>query len=210
MSDSEDEPITRDKKPLSEARLAAIERMKERRKRSLEEKKKLKDEEKQKKKEIKKKIKMKVEEEMNGISSLPLDDKEFMEDLKQKAVAEVKIEEVVDDLVDEEEFVKVEEPKEVNIVGKPIIRQKPIGRPYKPKKKVVVNNYYEDESSEEEEQIVNNYHKKKKKKKKVVKKIESSSSEEEEEIIEYEEEEYTMGMQQSYRPPNAMSGIRFC
>tara|TARA_R110000868_G_scaffold73024_3_gene212254 strand:- start:771 stop:1424 length:654 start_codon:yes stop_codon:yes gene_type:complete len=217
MSDSEDEPITRDKKPLSEARLAAIERMKEGRKRSLEEKKKLKEEEKQKKKEIKKKIKMKVEEEMNGISSLPLDDKEFtdksvskaMEDLKQKAVAEVKIEEVVDDLVDEEEFVKVEEPKEVNIVGKPIIRQKPIGRPYKPKKKVVVNNYYEDESSEEEEQIVNNYHKKKKKKNKVVKKIESSSSSEEE-IIEYEEEEYTMGMQQSYRPPNAMSGIRFC
>ena len=43
MSDSEDEPITREKKPLSEARLAAIERMKEGRKRSLEEKKKLKD-----------------------------------------------------------------------------------------------------------------------------------------------------------------------
>jgi len=34
MSDSEDESITRQKKPLSEARLAAIEKMKEGRKRS--------------------------------------------------------------------------------------------------------------------------------------------------------------------------------
>ena len=37
MSDS-DEPITREKKPLSEARLRAIEKMKEGRRRSLEEK----------------------------------------------------------------------------------------------------------------------------------------------------------------------------
>jgi hypothetical protein len=85
MSDS-DEPITRQKKPLSEARLAAIERMKEGRKRSLDEKKKQKEDEKEAKKQMKKKIKMKVEEEMNGISSLPLDDKEFMEDLKRKAI----------------------------------------------------------------------------------------------------------------------------
>ena len=84
MSD-DDEKITRTKKPLSAAKLAAIEKMKEGRKRSLEAKRKAKEEEKQKKKEMKKAIKMRVEEEMNA-PSLPLDDKDFMEDLKKKAL----------------------------------------------------------------------------------------------------------------------------
>ena len=84
MSDY-DENITRTKKPLSAAKLAAIEKMKEGRKRSLEAKRKAKEEEKQKKKEMKKAIKMRVEEEMNA-PSLPLDDKDFMEDLKKKAL----------------------------------------------------------------------------------------------------------------------------
>ena len=78
MSD-DDEKITRTKKPLSAAKLAAIEKMKEGRKRSLEAKRKAKEEEKQKKKEMKKAIKMRVEEEMNA-PSLPIDDKDFMDD----------------------------------------------------------------------------------------------------------------------------------
>lgn len=219
MSDSEDEPITREKKPLSEARLAAIEKMKEGRKRSLEAKRKLKEEEKLAKKEMKKKIKMKVEEEMNGISTLPLDDKEFMEELKQKAVSPTEVikEVIVDETKNVEavidDYEVVEEPKEVNIVGKPLPKKR--ASPKK-KKKVVVNNYYDEESSEEEEEIVNNYHRKRKPKK-VVKKVvvESSEEEEEEEELDYGDEG---GMsfvdtppQQLYRhTPSGMSGIRFC
>ena len=198
MSDSEDESITRQKKPLSEARLAAIEKMKEGRKRSLEAKKKAKEEEKEAKKEIKKKIKMKVEEELNGLSSLPLDDKEMMETLKQNAInpsmngftEDIKIVEPSEQTESEEEVIEIKQP----------IKRKP-----KKKKKIVVNNYYEDESSEEEE-IVNNYHKKKKKV--VVKETES----EEEEIL-YDAPEETYEPQQLVRQrtymPNAMAGISF-
>ena len=50
MSSSEEEGITRTKKPLSQARLDAIEKMKEGRKKQLELKKKEKEEEKQLKK----------------------------------------------------------------------------------------------------------------------------------------------------------------
>ena len=223
MSDS-DEPITREKKPLSEARLAAIERMKEGRRRSLEAKKKQKEEEKEAKKQMKKKIKMRVEEEMNGLSSLPTDDKEFMEDLRKKAVSEVKIDESKNEILEEQPFSSPSEPQsevkdeieEVIEIKQPV--KKPRGRPKK--KKIVVNNYYEDESSESEEEIVNNYHKKKKKKKKPVKKVESSSESEEEyndklypepePQIEYEEKDYiNFRRNHLYRPPNAMSGINF-
>ena len=202
MSDSEDESITRQKKPLSEARIAAIEKMKEGRKRSLEAKKKAKEEEKEAKKEIKKKIKMKVEEELNGLSSLPLDDKEMMETLKQNAInpsmngftENIKImpaeQQTEPEPESEEEVIEIKQP----------IKRKP-----KKKKKIVVNNYYEDESSEEEE-IVNNYHKKKKKV--VVKETES----EEEEIL-YDAPEETYEPQQLVRQrtyiPNAMAGISF-
>jgi hypothetical protein len=212
MSDS-DEPITRQKKPLSEARLAAIERMKEGRKRSLDEKKKQKEEEKEAKKQMKKKIKMKVEEEMNGISSLPLDDKEFMEDLKRKAIevipkvevdeSENEVKEIVEE--EEEEIIEIKQP-----VKKPTVRS--AQRPKK--KKIVVNNYYEEESSDEEEEVVNNYHKKKKKKKKPVK-VESSSEEEEDEYIEvvpeYEPVRHIGGaIPRNFNPyTNAMSGISF-
>lgn len=233
MSDS-DEPITREKKPLSEARLAAIERMKEGRRRSLEAKKKLKEEEKEAKKQMKKKIKMRVEEEMNGLSSLPTDDKEFMEDLRKKAVSEVKIDESKNEILDEQPFSSPSEPQsevkdeieEVIEIKQPVKKpqnatRQTRGRPKK--KKVIVNNYYEDESSDSEEEIVNNYHKKKRKKKKPVKKVESSSeSEEEEEVyndklypepepqIEYEEKDYiNLRRNNLYRPPNAMSGINF-
>lgn len=169
MSDSDEETITRVKKPLSEARLAAIEKMKEGRKRSLEAKRKAKEEEKEVKKEIKKKIKMKVEEEMNGLSSLPLDDKEMMETLKQNAInpsmngftEDIKIVEPAPEPESEEEVIEIKQP----------VKRKP-----RKKKKIVVNNYYEDESSEEEEEVVNNYHRRKRPKKKVV--IESSSEEE--------------------------------
>lgn len=213
MSDS-DEPITREKKPLSEARLAAIERMKEGRRRSLEAKKKQKEEEKEAKKQMKKKIKMKVEEEMNGLSSLPLDDKEFMEDLKQKAIEPVV---KVDESKNVEKVITEPEPEveeEVIEIKQPV--KKPRGRPKK--KKIVVNNYYEDESSEEEEEIVNNYHKKKKKKKKPVK-VESSEeeqTEEEEEYIEvvpeYAPQPQSVGgrLPRNYNPyTNAMAGISF-
>jgi hypothetical protein len=212
MSDS-DEPITRQKKPLSEARLAAIERMKEGRKRSLDEKKKQKEDEKEAKKQMKKKIKMKVEEEMNGISSLPLDDKEFMEDLKRKAIevipkvevdeSENEVKEIVEE--EEEEIIEIKQP-----VKKPTVRS--AQRPKK--KKIVVNNYYEEESSDEEEEVVNNYHKKKKKKKKPVK-VESSSEEEEDEYIEvvpeYEPVRHIGGaIPRNFNPyTNAMSGISF-
>jgi mannitol-specific phosphotransferase system IIBC component len=203
MSDS-DEPITRQKKPLSEARLAAIERMKEGRKRSLDEKKKQKEEEKEAKKQMKKKIKMKVEEEMNGISSLPLDDKEFMEDLKRKAIEvipKVEVKEIVEE-EEEEEIIEIKQP----------VKKPTRGRPKK--KKIVVNNYYEEESSDEEEEVVNNYHKKKKKKKKPVK-VESSSEEEEDEYIEvvpeYEPVRHIGGaIPRNFNPyTNAMSGISF-
>ena len=212
MSDS-DEPITRQKKPLSEARLAAIERMKEGRKRSLDEKKKQKEDEKEAKKQMKKKIKMKVEEEMNGVSSLPLDDKEFMEDLKRKAIevipkvevdeSENEVKEIVEE--EEEEIIEIKQP-----VKKPTVRS--AQRPKK--KKIVVNNYYEEESSDEEEEVVNNYHKKKKKKKKPVK-VESSSEEEEDEYIEvvpeYEPVRHIGGaIPRNFNPyTNAMSGISF-
>ena len=221
MSDS-DEPITRQKKPLSEARLAAIERMKEGRKRSLDEKKKQKEDEKEAKKQMKKKIKMKVEEEMNGVSSLPLDDKEFMEDLKRKAIevipkvevdeSENEVKEIVSvarrptlSVEEEEEIIEIKQP-----VKKPTVRS--AQRPKK--KKIVVNNYYEEESSDEEEEVVNNYHKKKKKKKKPVK-VESSSEEEEDEYIEvvpeYEPVRHIGGaIPRNFNPyTNAMSGISF-
>ena len=207
MSDSEDEPITREKKPLSEARLAAIEKMKEGRRRSLEAKKKLKEEEKEAKKQMKKKIKMKVEEEMNSISSLPLDDEKVMDELKQKALEPVKVvePEPAEEQTVEEEIIEIKQPV-----------KKPRGRPKK--KKIVVNNYYEDESSESEEEIVNNYHKKKRKsKKKPVKKVESSESEEEEIIEEVIEEVYEpveqpqlVRQRSGYSPyGGAMSGISF-
>jgi len=211
MSDS-DEPITREKKPLSEARLAAIEKMKEGRKRALEEKKKLKEEEKEAKKQMKKQIKMKVEEEMNGMSSLPLEDEKVMAELKQKALEPVKVSEepatAKRDAPDEEDT-----EEEVIEIKQPV--KKPRGRPKK--KKIVVNNYYEDDSSESEEEIVNNYHKKKRKsKKKPVKKVESSESETEEEIIEEEVEEVGLyetpqlvRQRSGYPYGGAMAGISF-
>ena len=60
MSDSEEEQITRVKKPLSEARLAAIEKMKEGRRKQLEQKKKEKEEAQNIKKEKKAQIKEEV------------------------------------------------------------------------------------------------------------------------------------------------------
>ena len=214
MSDSEGETITRQKKPLSEARLAAIERMKEGRRRSLEAKKKQKEEEKEAKKQMKKKIKMKVEEEMNGLSSLPLDDKETMETLKQNAInpsmngftEDIKIVEPAPEPAPEPES-----EEEVIEIKQPVKR-----KPKKKKKKIVVNNYYEDESSESEEEVVNNYHRKRKPKKKVVVKEPEPESEEEEEEI--NEEEYIeepaivgynpLGRQRTYAS-NAMMGISF-
>ena len=197
MSDSEDESITRQKKPLSEARIAAIEKMKEGRKRSLEAKKKAKEEEKEAKKEIKKKIKMKVEEELNGLSSLPLDDKEMMETLKQNAINPS-----MNGFTEDIKIMPEPEPESEEEV---IEIKQPIKRKPKKKKKIVVNNYYEDESSEEEE-IVNNYHKKKKK---VV--VKETESEEEEILYDAPEEIYEpqqLVRQRTYTP-NAMAGISF-
>jgi hypothetical protein len=213
MSDS-DEPITRQKKPLSEARLAAIERMKEGRKRSLDEKKKQKEEEKEAKKQMKKKIKMKVEEEMNGISSLPLDDKEFMEDLKRKAIEVIPKVEVDESENEVKEIVEEEEEEEIIEIKQPVKKPTVRSAQRPKKKKIVVNNYYEEESSDEEEEVVNNYHKKKKKKKKPVK-VESSSEEEEDEYIEvvpeYEPVRHIGGaIPRNFNPyTNAMSGISF-
>jgi endo-alpha-1,4-polygalactosaminidase (GH114 family) len=200
MSDSEDESITRQKKPLSEARLAAIEKMKEGRKRSLEAKKKAKEEEKEAKKEIKKKIKMKVEEELNGLSSLPLDDKEIMETLKQNAINPS-----MNGFTEDIKIMPAEQQTEPESEEEVIEIKQPIKRKPKKKKKIVVNNYYEDESSEEEE-IVNNYHKKNKKKKVV---IESSSDDEI--LYDAPEEKYEppqLVRQRTYIP-NAMEGISF-
>ena len=215
MSDS-DEPITRQKKPLSDARLKAIEKMKEGRRRSLEVKKKQKEEEKEAKKQIKKKIKMKVEEELNGISSLPLDDKDFMEDLKQKAIEVTPKVEVAESENEVKEIIGGATSAGGAYVEEEIIEIKqPVKRAGRPKKKkIVVNNYYEDESSESEEEIVNNYHKKKKKKLKK-KKVESSSEEEEEEYIEVVPEYIQQnsgggGTLRNFNPyTNAMRGISF-
>ena len=115
MSD-DDEKITRTKKPLSAAKLAAIEKMKEGRKRSLEAKRKAKEEEKQKKKEMKKAIKMRVEEEMNA-PSLPLDDKDFMEDLKKKALEKTESPVIINE--DELECNKVGVPDQSVTTAKP-------------------------------------------------------------------------------------------
>jgi len=218
MSDSEGETITRQKKPLSEARLAAIERMKEGRRRSLEAKKKQKEEEKEAKKQMKKKIKMKVEEEMNGLSSLPLDDKETMETLKQNAINP--------SMNGFREDIKLTHPDQIPPAPEPapepeeeeevIEIKQPVKRKPKKKKKIVVNNYYEDESSESEEEVVNNYHRRRKPKKKVViKEPEPESSEEEiieEEYIEEPEPAVSgynpLGRQRTYAS-DAMMGISF-
>jgi len=227
MSDS-DEPITREKKPLSEARLAAIERMKEGRRKSLEAKKIQKEEEKAQKKQMKKNIKMRVEEEMNGLSSLPIDDKEFMEDLRKKAVGEdtkvikfdetknevlgptsakrEEVKDIVGEILEKQPFSSPTEPQSVVKYNEDdVSEKKPRGRPKK--KKVVVNNYYEDETSSSEEEIINNYHKKKKKKSKPKPKPKDTSSDEE--VSEVDEDD-RLDRTITYNPYNdAMAGISF-
>ena len=64
-SEEETEKITRTKKPLSEARLAAIEKMKEGRRKQLEQKKK----EKEEAQKIKKEKKAQIKEEINDLLS---------------------------------------------------------------------------------------------------------------------------------------------
>ena len=224
MSDSDDDSVQRPKKQLSEAKLAAIEKMKEGRRRSLEAKKKQREEEKEAKKKLKKQIKLRVEEELNGITSLPTDDKEFMEDLRKKAVsapAEVKIDEsknevkdIVGEVLEEQPFSSPTEPHSVvkdEDEGDESPPPKPKRKPRK-KKKVVVNNYYEDSESEEEiEEVVNNYHSKKKKKASKPRPIVKEEEEELEDdsyIYDVPEPEPQLIRQSSYRA-NAMAGIVF-
>lgn len=227
MSDSEEESVQRPKKQLSEAKLRAIEKMKEGRKRSLELKKKQKEEEKQKKKDMKKAIKLRVEEEMNGLSSLPTDDKEFMEDLRKKAVGEIKIDEtqneikeIKDDdavgkILKDEPFssteshspVKKEEEEtdeeEIIEIKQPIKKRKPR------KKKVVVNNYYDDDedgADEIAEEVVNNYHRRRRTPK--PRPIEESSDDEDV----YDEpptNDFLPARPQPFRINSAMDGIVF-
>lgn len=239
MSDSDSDSVQRPKKQLSEAKLAAIEKMKEGRKRSLEAKKKQREEEKEAKKQLKKQIKLRVEEEMSGqIISLPMDDKEFMDDLKKKAIGEVKIDEtqnevkevasltakedIVGEILKEQPFSSATESHSVDEKNESeeeevIETKQPIKKRKPRKKKVVVNNYYDEDDSEEEiEEVVNNFHNRRKKKVAKPRPIESES--EDEVIEEYVEElPATLGARASapilYRqntmPMNAMSGIMF-
>ena len=216
MSD-DDEKITRTKKPLSAAKLAAIEKMKEGRKRSLEAKRKAKEEEKQKKKEMKKAIKMRVEEEMNA-PSLPIDDKDFMDDLKKKALEKTDKESPVIINEDELECNKVGEPepkkKEVEFAKEEdtfllhrdddeeleVEIKQPKRRSAK-KKKVVINNYYDEEDDEDDDEEVNNFYQRRSAKSRAPR-AKPLSPEEEEIIQQYEAPIY-------YRSPTAMAGIRF-
>ena len=217
---SDDEQITREKKPLSEAKLAAIERMKEGRKKSLEVKRKAKEEQKIKDKQRKKEIKMRVEEEMNAPTSLPIDDEEFMEELKEKALENPKTLEISE----EEPVIINEEELECNKVGAPnkpkrkskkaVVKEEEdddtdeleveIKQPKRRngKKKVVINNYYEDEEDDENEEVNNFYQRRKPKAQPIEPEPEY---EDEPEQLEYETP--------TYYPyagtPSAMSGIRF-
>jgi hypothetical protein len=83
-SEEENEKITRTKKPLSEARLKAIEKMKEGRKKQLEQMKKEKAEITELTKKIKKEKKSKLVEETSMLNNLS---KEELEGLRQKAIA---------------------------------------------------------------------------------------------------------------------------
>ena len=227
MSD-DDEKITRTKKPLSAAKLAAIEKMKEGRKRSLEAKRKAKEEEKQKKKEMKKAIKMRVEEEMNA-PSLPLDDKDFMEDLKKKALEKTESPVIINE--DELECNKVGVPDQSVTTAKPqkkvslgfggtslgteedtfllhrdddeeleVEIKQPKRRSAK-KKKVVINNYYDEDEEEDDDEEVNNFYQRRSAKSRAPR-AKPLSPEEEEIIQQYEAPIY-------YRSPTAMAGIRF-
>ena len=217
MSDSEEETITRVKKPLSEAKRAAIEKMKEGRKRSLEAKRKLKEEEKQKKKDMKKKIKMKVEEEMNGLESLPTSD---LEELKQKAIEPIlkKVEAepaYVDTKIDPRHnptgevdpnliYSDEDSEEEVVVVKKP--------KKKKAKKKVAIHNYYDEDEPELYEEEIHNHFRKSPQYRDM--RIAPAPAPEpapapiEPEVESEEEEEYYQ--EPLYRhPPSAMSGIRF-
>jgi len=217
MSD-DDEKITRTKKPLSAAKLAAIEKMKEGRKRSLEAKRKAKEEEKQKKKEMKKAIKMRVEEEMNA-PSLPLDDKDFMEDLKKKALETPESPVIINE--DELECNKVGEPEPAPAPQKEVefakeedtfllhrdddeeleVEIKQPKRRSAKKKKVVINNYYDEDEEEDDDEEVNNFYQRRSAKSRAPR-AKPLSPEEEEIIQQYEAPIY-------YRSPTAMAGIRF-
>jgi len=185
MSDSEEEKVERVKKPRTEAQKAAVVKMIEARKASIEAKKKQKEEAKEQKKVMKKQIKEKVIKETNMLNELS---PEQIEDMKKKAIGETPLTMVYEEM----------EPAPQTPSPKP----KAVSQRRQPKKKVIVNNYYEEESSDEEE-IVNNYYKKKKKKKKAVV-VPSSSSEES------EEEDYDPPTQYKDVQFNPMDDIVFC
>lgn len=185
MSDSEEEKVERVKKPRTEAQKAAVVKMIEARKASIEAKKKQKEEAKEQKKVMKKQIKEKVIKETNMLNELS---PEQLEDMKKKAIGETPLTMVYEEMEPAPSPSPSPKPK--------VVRRQP-------KKKVIVNNYYEEESSDEEE-IVNNYYKKKKKKKKAVV-VPSSSSEE-------SEEEYAVEQPLPYKDVqfNPMDDIVFC
>lgn len=232
MSD-DDEKITRTKKPLSAAKLAAIEKMKEGRKRSLEAKRKAKEEEKQKKKEMKKAIKMRVEEEMNA-PSLPLDDKDFMEDLKKKALEKTESPVIINE--DELECNKVGVPEPQKKVSLGFGGTSLGTEDVKPKKKKEVEFAKEedtfllhrDDDEELEVEIKQPKRRSAKKKKVVINNYydEDDDEEDDEEVNNFyqrrsaksrakplspEEEEIIQQYEAPiyYRSPTAMAGIRF-
>ena len=232
MSSSEDEGITRTKKPLSEARLKAIEKMKEGRKRQLELKKKEKEEEKIIKKETKKKIKAKVEEEMSslsgamGLQSLNTLTPDALNELRKKALSmeyskehpkDVEVKEVIEDkptikpprrkLAPTEGAVAKEdsdnEDEEIVINTHNTNRRKK----NKPKKRVIINNYYDDneDDDESEEEVVNNYYTKKQMARKPTKKNVAPIKDREPEPELEDEYDYGNSQQQFY----PMGGIVF-
>ena len=232
MSD-DDEKITRTKKPLSAAKLAAIEKMKEGRKRSLEAKRKAKEEEKQKKKEMKKAIKMRVEEEMNA-PSLPLDDKDFMEDLKKKALEKTESPVIINE--DELECNKVGVPEPQKKVSLGFGGTSLGTEDVKPKKEVEFAKeedtflLHRDDDEELEVEIKQPKRRSAKKKKVVINNYyDEDEDDDEEEVNNYyqrrsaksraprakplspEEEEIIQQYEAPiyYRSPTAMAGIRF-
>ena len=230
MSD-DDEKITRTKKPLSAAKLAAIEKMKEGRKRSLEAKRKAKEEEKQKKKEMKKAIKMRVEEEMNA-PSLPLDDKDFMEDLKKKALEKTESPVIINE--DELECNKVGVPEPQKKVSLGFGGTSLGTEDVKPKKEVEFAKeedtflLHRDDDEELEVEIKQPKRRSAKKKKVVINNYydEDDDEEDDEEVNNFyqrrsaksrakplspEEEEIIQQYEAPiyYRSPTAMAGIRF-
>lgn len=223
-SSEEEEKITRTKKPLSEARLAAIEKMKEGRRKQLAQQKKDKLEKKETIKKIKKEKRKNIIEEtslLNNLSNEELNklremainpsnngmnenvDMEIIEPepnappppiRKNKAEKKVRVKKAHQPSKDIKDESSDSDEEIVVNTSRSRRKQK------KPKKRVIINNYYDDDESSSEEEEVNNYYSKKQMARRPTKKNHKEESS--------DEEDWTTINQPIPRGP--MSGVNFC